>query len=277
MPPDEGRSRTAREAAERALVQVVHHYGECPEFVLIGGLMPELLCSTSPTKHAGTTDIDVQVDIEIATGSVNAARLEQALINAGFAPDSKRLWRWSTQYTPLQTLIKFELLADLPDQPAGSTVSFVDCQQLGAANLRGTGYAARDVEVHRLTANISGVNQTVEIKATGLAGFLLAKTAAACASRLPRDWYDIAFVLLHNDSGGPFAAAQVVRSRFANDLDNIRFAMKDLGANFADPDAQAPEAYASQLRVDHPDLPGTVARADAVTAVNQFLDDLYGK
>lgn len=72
------RTQAARRAAEAALVRIVHHYGAHPEFVVIGGLIPELLCSKSPYKHAGTTDIDVQVDLEIACGSVNMARLERA-------------------------------------------------------------------------------------------------------------------------------------------------------------------------------------------------------
>jgi len=41
------RSRIARAAAESALVRVVHHYGERPGFVVLGVLVPELLCSTS--------------------------------------------------------------------------------------------------------------------------------------------------------------------------------------------------------------------------------------
>lgn len=67
------RSRRARAAAEAALIRVVHHYGRRPEFVVLGGLVPELLCTTGPDTHAGTTDIDVQVDLEIAAGSVNTA------------------------------------------------------------------------------------------------------------------------------------------------------------------------------------------------------------
>jgi hypothetical protein len=58
------RSRQARLAAEQALVRVVHHYGGRPEFVVLGGLVPELLCSGSARQHAGTTDIDVQVNLE---------------------------------------------------------------------------------------------------------------------------------------------------------------------------------------------------------------------
>lgn len=44
------RSRLARIAAETALVRVVHHYGKRPEFVVLGGLVPELLCAASPLQ-----------------------------------------------------------------------------------------------------------------------------------------------------------------------------------------------------------------------------------
>lgn len=88
------RSRAARDAAENALARVVRHYGGRPEFVVLGGLVPELLCAGSEFNHAGTTDIDVQVDLEIACGAVNAARLEKALRNAGFEPEDPAIWRW---------------------------------------------------------------------------------------------------------------------------------------------------------------------------------------
>lgn len=66
MSDEAPRSRRARTAAESALVRVVHHYGTRPEFVVLGGLVPELLCAGSGFQHAGTTDIDVQVNLEIA-------------------------------------------------------------------------------------------------------------------------------------------------------------------------------------------------------------------
>lgn len=94
---DPVRSRQARELAERALVRLVAAYGEVPEFVLLGGLVPDLLCSEAADRHVGTTDVDVQVDLEIQGGSVNAVRLEGALREAGFIPDSQRVWRWKDQ------------------------------------------------------------------------------------------------------------------------------------------------------------------------------------
>lgn len=86
MKEERERSRRARVAAEAALVRVVHHYGARPEFVVLGGLVPELLCSKSEYDHAGTTDVDVQVNLEIASGTVNVVRLEQALKYAEFKP-----------------------------------------------------------------------------------------------------------------------------------------------------------------------------------------------
>ena len=87
MPADPPlRSRAAKEAAESALVRIIHHYGDRPEFVVLGGLVPELLCADSMYQHTGTMDIDAQVNLEIAYGAANATRFEQALRNAEFVP-----------------------------------------------------------------------------------------------------------------------------------------------------------------------------------------------
>lgn len=268
--PDESRSRAAREAAERALIRVVYHYRSRPEFVVLGGLVPELLCAGSDFQHAGTTDVDVQVDLEIACGSVNTSRLEQALRNAEFEPDNERVWRWAAEGSTPRTIVKFELLADLDDVQAQATVNFDGSDQLGAVNLRGTGFASRDVEVRELRARVGGVEQTAEVNVSGLAGFLLAKCAAARARRKQKDWYDIAFVLLHNDAGGPNAAAEAVLERFGGGLGSVRTALDDLLANFATPDAQGPLAYAEQMMIDHPELDRTALLADAVIAVETF-------
>jgi len=106
------------------------------------------------------TDVDVQVDLEISCGAVNTARLEQALRNAEFEPDSERVWRWRADGPNARTVVRFELLADLDDQPAGAEVHFDGCEALGPANLRGTGFASRDIEVRQLTARAEAVRRT---------------------------------------------------------------------------------------------------------------------
>lgn len=269
------RSDAGRRAAELALVRVAHHYGGRPEFVLLGGLVPALLCSSSEARHAGTTDVDVQVDLEIARGSVDARRLEVALRNAEFEPGGEYVWRWKLAGST--TIIKFELLADLHDQPNEAVVEFDECEQLGAVNLRGTGYASKDTVVHKIGANDHGTLRQAEINVTGLAGFLLAKMAAAQGRRKAKDWYDIAFVLLNNDHGSPAVAAERVTEVFGQSIiDAIRTQVLDLQANFADVDAQGTVAYVSQITLDHPELDQDVAAADAQLAVAAFTDDLLG-
>lgn len=264
------RSRAAREAAEKALICVVHHYGERPEFVVLGGLVPELLCAGSAFHHAGTIDVDVHVGLEIACGAVNAARLEQALRSAGFAPEAATIWRWVADGIAGTPVVKFELLADLHDQPAEATISFDACDRLGAVNLRGTGFAARDFEVRELNVRDGDVTSMAEVNVSGLAGFLLAKTAAAFSRRKPKDWYDLAFVLLHNDAGGTGAATASVRERFSGEIEALQTAFRDLQANFRDSDAQGSQAYVTQMRIDHPDLDPEMVAADAVIAVEEF-------
>ena len=264
------RSRAAREAAEKALMRVVHHYGERPEFVVLGGLVPELLCTGSEFQHAGTIDVDVHVGLEIACGAVNAARLEQALRSAGFAPEIATIWRWVAAGTIGTPVVKFELLADLHDQPAEATISFDACDHLGAVNLRGTGFAAHDFEVRELKVRDGDVTRVADINVSGLAGFLLAKTAAAFARRKPKDWYDIAFVLLHNDAGGTGAATSSVRDRFSGEIEALQTALKDLQANFRDSDAQGSRAYVTQMQIDHPELDPEMLATDAVIAVEEF-------
>ncbi|MCY3879276.1 MAG: hypothetical protein OXF74_08870 [Rhodobacteraceae bacterium] len=268
------RSRAARDAAEKALMRVVHHYGGRPEFVLLGGLVPELLCTGSKFHHAGTIDVDVQVGLEIACGAVNAERLEQALRNAGFAPEDTKIWRWVADGTVGTPIVKFELLADLQDQPADATIAFDACDQLGTLNLRGTGFAAHDFEVCEISTWDGDAAITAEVNVSGLAGFLLAKIAAAYSRRKSKDRYDIAFVLLHNDSGGTAAAVASAKERFGGGIAALLTALNDLQANFQDADAQGSRAYVTQMRMDHPELNPEMLAADAVIAVEEFCQGL---
>ena len=263
--------------AEAALVRVVHHYGETPEFVLLGGLVPELLCSKSNAVHAGTTDVDVQVDLEIVAGLAKAKRLENALANAEFEVDRNRAWRWLWDDNGARAVVKFEFLSDLDTAPGGATIESDNCDSLGAINLRGTGFASKDWSRRTLRSNIGGTRYAVELRVAELSGFLLAKASAARERRAQKDWYDIAFVLLHNNLGGATAAGRRTSELFSRELkgDAIRTALDDLLANFEfpdaqGPDAQGPDAYANQMLIDHEGVGEATLRADAVIAVREF-------
>ena len=176
----------------------------------------------------------------------------------------------------LRTEVKFELLADLADQPAHATISFDGCEKLGAANLRGTGFAADDVASRDLTAEVGGTEVTVEVYFTGLAGFLLAKAAAARSRNAPKDWYDIAFVLLHNDEGGLQGAIDAVRGRFGSRLAGVRTELAELAANFADRGAQGVQAYAEQIVLNNTGVDHEEALTEAMVAVGGFCRGVSG-
>lgn len=272
--PEPPRSYEARAYAEAALVRLVRAYGETPEFVLLGGLVPDLLCSDAPRPHEGTTDVDVQVDLEIQNDATNAKRLECALEESGFAPSSDRIWRWRDESVP-GVVIKIEFLADLGDHPTQALIIFEDCAALGAVNLRGTRFASQDWTLRPITSAIDGEQVTVHVRVATLPGYLLAKSHAAYGRGLKKDWYDIAYVVLHNDEGGPAAAAERVRARFDPDLvGQTETALGELGANFARPDAQGCAAYAQTMNRLHPELDIDVLANDALAGIAAFLEGI---
>lgn len=85
------------------------------------------------------------------------------------------------------------------------------------------------------------------------------------------DWYDIAFVLIHNDLGGAATAATRVIEVFGDELGGvIQTQVDELHANFAAPAAQGPQAYAIGMLSDHRDLDRRTLSADAIAAVDEF-------
>jgi len=140
---------------------------------------------------------------------------------------------------------------------------------------RGTGFAARDWQLRPFAAEVDGRATTVEVRVTTLPAYLLAKAHAAYGRGLTKDWYDIAYVVLHNDDGGPDAAAAQVQAVFGADLaGQTATALGELAANFADPSAQGSSAYASTMLGLHPDLDADLLANDAVAGISQFLAGL---
>jgi hypothetical protein len=80
-------------------------------------------------------------------------------------------------------MVKFELVADRDDKPSDATFIFDNCENLGAANLRGTKFAVEDIKVETLTAKVGEDWLTVEVNVTGVAVFLLAKCAQSSRTK----------------------------------------------------------------------------------------------
>lgn len=143
--------------------------------------------------------------------------LEEALLYAEFSVDASRVWRWRSVEEDGLAEVKFELLADDKSAPPQAIVEFGECTALGAVNLPGTGFAARDDAPLFMRSKIGGATYGVQVNVAQTARFLLVNTAAARGRRAPKDWYDIAFVLLHKDDGDPKVVADLVRPLCSTD------------------------------------------------------------
>ena len=172
--------------------------------------------------------------------------------------------------------MKIEFLADLDSAPGQATLNFDGCTSLGAVNLRGTGFAARDWQLRSFDADLDGQPTTVEVRVATLPAYLLAKTHAAYGRGIEKDWYDIAYVVLHNDDGGPDAAAERVRTVFAADLvGQTETALDELAANFTDDNSQGSIVYAQTMFNLYPDLDPDVLANDAVAGIAAFVAGLH--
>ena len=143
--------------------------------------------------------------------------MRSALQQSGFSPTGEYAWRWRDRTVPT-TVVKIEFLADLAGTPSQATVTFDGCEISGAANLRGTGFAARDWKLRPFATQVDGRSTTVDVRVASLPAYLLAKAHAAYGRGATKDWYDLAYVILHNDDGGPEMTAAQVQAVFGPDL-----------------------------------------------------------
>lgn len=180
-----------------------------PGLIVLGGLVPGVLTLAAEgiaPGHLGTADVDVlliaQLDDALDRGAV-----ERSLVRLGFEPDPRQDgWRWRGRVEGQPLVIEF--LCDLPDYREGESVRPHGCEHLAAANLRGTGYVARDFMLRELQGTLAdGTPVTVTARFAGLEGYLLSKCVAVRTRAADKDYYDLAYVLAHNHAGGPEQAA----------------------------------------------------------------------
>ncbi len=275
---EEERSPEARARAESALVRLLHEIGdEAPFLVVLGGLVPAVLARDTAgviPEHLGTTDVDVllvsHIDPDADLGVV-----ERALEALQFKPDPEQDgWRWqgSIDSTP----VRIEFLCDLSQYREGESVRPNGSRRLGAANLRGTGYVAHDFQWEDITGELAdGTEARVSVRFAGLQGYLLSKCVALRSRAATKDYYDLAYVLLHNRAGGPEDAAQALRDgRLSNATGPLKSTFLEIRERYRSPSDIGPRSYAEQAIQVDPQTPETELRADAVDAVQRFFTAL---
>lgn len=275
--PELKRSREARALAEQALVRLLHNLdGDAVEIVVLGGLVPEILTQgqdpPAPT-HLGTTDVDLLLVTHLAVGG-SLGSVEESLEAMGFAPVNG--WRWRGRVG--RHAVKIEFLCDLDSRRKFEAVALPGCNRLVAQNLRGTGYVSRDWSWEELSSTLpDGRAIVVAARFARLGGYLLSKCVAARHRGAEKDFYDLAYVLLHNRAGGPKEAAEEIKGGdLRSAVAELRSTLIELRERYRTPNSVGCDAYATQMRGVEPELAEAELRADAVAAVREFIDALDG-
>jgi hypothetical protein len=276
MIDDSERSAEARSLAETALAWLLVELDDPDLFIVVlGGLVPEVLTRGQEPPvipHLGTADVDVLLITHVHADRDYGA-VERALGRMDFEPFEED-WRWRGRVGDRPVILEF--LCDLDDHPEGEVIRPAGCEVLSAANLRGTGYVALDFTWEEIEATLPN-GRTVRVRArfAGLEGYLLSKCVAARTRAADKDYYDLPYVLLHNRAGGPAAAAQQLRDgRLAEHLSGLRSTFIELRERYRRTSDRGPACYAEQMQLVEPNADAALLRADAVAAVQEFLDVL---
>jgi len=268
------RSSETRAYAEAALLRLLVALEDRDiALVVLGGLVPEILTrgqGESVPRHLGTADVDLHVSFGIDPER-DLSALERALETLDARPDPKvDGWRWHIRVGDVR--VKMEFLCDREDAAADQAVALPGCRVLTAANLRGTGFVARDWVEEELAGSIDGEQFAATARYAGLEGYLMAKAHAVRHRGLDRDCYDLVFVLIYNRAGGPTQVAERLRSgRFAADVVNARAMWREIEARFAVASSFGPESYAAQALLVEPEAGVAELRQNAVGAVAEFI------
>jgi hypothetical protein len=274
---DETRSRETRARAELALVRLLHELrNENVLLVILGGLTPEILArdDDSIPEHLGTTDVDILLITHIDPHA-DLGGVERALNRMSFRPDpTEDGWRWRGPVDGVT--VKLEFLCDLPDHREREIIRPRGCTTLAAANLRGPGYVTNDFTLQTLTGELTdGTQIAVDARFAGLSGYLLSKCVALRARAATKDYYDFAYVLLHNRAGGPEQAARrLLDGALADTLPSLRATLIEVRERYVATSDSGPIGYAEQALAVEPGADAALLRADAVDVVQRFFATL---
>lgn len=175
------------ELCERTLVTLLRGLGPYRAGVyLVGGLVPRYLMPAEPgvPLHAGTTDVDLVLDLEVLAGVEAYRRLEQNLTALGFVrgrndEGQAQHFSWRMPVGEDATVV-VDLLCDAPSGEGGRVATLPGERRLSALKIPGAHLVTRDFVPVELTAELLGERgvATETVRVAGITAFLVLKALA---------------------------------------------------------------------------------------------------
>jgi hypothetical protein len=244
------------ELCERTLVTLLRGLGPWKAGVyLAGGLVPRYLVPHSsvgqpvaPPPHAGTTDVDLILDLEVLAEIDAYRRLEQNLRALGFergTNDEGRAQHFSWR-KPVGggVTVVVDLLCDADSAQGGEVSQLAGERRLSALKIPGAHLVVTDhLEVELTAALLDDRGVATEIvRVANVVPFIVLKALAYEDRFEEKDAYDLVYCLMHYGRGPANVATQFVdRLAWWPDDPLLPRALGILRTRFAS-DAQTPGA-----------------------------------
>jgi hypothetical protein len=227
----------ATTASRAVLIEVANAIGAYrPDFVIIGGWVPELLY---PDKgHIGSIDVDLAVSSAIKSGNAYTTIL-QRLVQAGYVHKTSPT-RFLKKVSGVDEPVKVDLVGG--QYHGGQIVTSFQIGELQINSLRGVDLAFLASDEMEVSGEMpDGSRNTVRVRVVRPEAFVLIKAFALHERTKDKDAYDISFVL-RNYRPAVEALADPLRLLIGDGLGQEGYAI--LKTKFQSLDAVGPVAAA---------------------------------
>ena len=278
---------------ERVLVTLLSGLGPWKDSVyLIGGLVPRYLVPERPPgtlAHAGTSDVDIVVELEMLASTEAYYRLEKNLKRLDFEraendDGEKQSWRWQTKSETGISVI-LELLAEYPQTSGGDVQRLPVAGNISALNIPHASMVFDHHHTKEIRAELLGGNGVAieNIRYADLVSFTCLKAFAFDHRRERKDVHDLVYCI-EFAAGGLDAVTEAFRSALrGKHAAAIEEALGILKTRFTDDDEtegyrkDGPVAAARFERGDAEDAETREARALRQRIVSDLISRMLSK
>jgi hypothetical protein len=229
---------------ESVLVTLLSRLGPWKDSVyLVGGLAPRYLVEARPPEvpaHAGTSDVDVVVDMALLADTDAYATLEENLTKIGFTrvtkPDGKRVnWRWQILTDNGNTIV-LEFLSWDPNRKVAAAQELPTPGNITAINIPHADIVFDMHDVREISAPLLGGdgNATVTVRYANLVSFLCLKALALDHRSERKDAHDLVYCIEFNEDGVEGAISKFQTALQGPHKDVVAEAIRIVRAKFAD-------------------------------------------
>lgn len=277
-------------ACEVALVALLRAFGSLKDDLrLVGGLVPRYLTPEQPPQvpaHAGTTDVDVVLNITVLAAKGSYDKLKRQLKSGGFAryqPKDGPPSSWQWEYAAGNTPIVVEFLQHTDDPKQSARLVEIDGEDVSACQILHAGIAHEWFAETTIVVELPDNGGTVRemIRYADAVAFVVLKAIAFGTRYERKDAADLIHVMRYWGTPDSLAEAFVSRLVSGAHPGAIDYALAALTKHFCDePDIHGyskdgPSAVANFLGLQDADEDTRIREQREVSAmVSYFLQQV---